>query len=123
FSSCGRILSPALIALALLAQTSSAQEKKTAKPKAPIAAKAPAQAKPAAASSKYDQFLSANMKLLNVLSRYADTLSGATDTATAGLALNQIEIITNDAINAGEELVRLGKPSPDMEAKLAKDPD
>jgi hypothetical protein len=127
FPSFGSFLSAALLCAALtgLTGTVAAQEKKSGKSKAPLASKpGPGAAKPAAAAgSKYDQILAANLKLLNVLSRYADTLSGATDTATAGLALNQIETITKEAITAGEELVKLGKATPEMEAKLAKNPD
>jgi hypothetical protein len=61
------------------------------------------------------------MKLLNVLSRYAEVLAGATDPAAAALALPRIETITKDVITAGDEIVKLGRPAPELESKLARD--
>ena len=114
----------ALIAAVFLGQTGSsfAQEKKTVKPKTAPAKTPPAKV-PGKPASKYDQHLAAQTKLLNVLSRYADALSGATDAGTAALALNQLEAITKDAIIAGEEVVKIGRPTPEIQTKLAKDPD
>ena len=63
------------------------------------------------------------MRLLNILSRYADTLASATDATTASLAASRIETITKDAITAGEELVKLGHPDATVEAKLSRDSD
>lgn len=100
-----------------------AQEKKTPKSKA-AAAKTPAKAtKSPGAVTQYDKHLAANMKFLNVLSRYADCLSTATDATKAALAVNQIENITREAITAGEEIVTLGRPIHILEAKLGKDAD
>jgi len=104
----------------------SAQEKKkNPRSKSTAAGKPSAKspAKPSGSATKYDRYLAANMKFLNVLSRYADALAGATDAATAALAVTRIEAITKDAITAGEELVKLGRPEPAVEAKLAKDTD
>lgn len=103
----------------------SAQDKKSPRSKSTAKAKTSAKspAKTPGAATKYDRHLTANMKLLNVLSRYADALAGATDAATAALAATRIESITKEAILAGEELVKLGRPEPTLESKLAKDPD
>src|SRR5688572_22362640 len=105
--------------------TASAQDRKNPRSKSTAAAKTKAKvpSKTPGAATKYDQHLAANMKLLNVLSRYADALASATDVSTATLAVSQIETITKEAITAGEELVRLGRPEPSLEAKLAKDSD
>ncbi|HWB06815.1 MAG TPA: hypothetical protein VG796_27570 [Verrucomicrobiales bacterium] len=115
-------LAPAVMAITLGSPgPAGAQEKKPSKAKNSGTGKAAAKAP--AAQSKYDQHLSANLKLLKVLSRYAETLSSATDATAAGMAVNQIETITKDAIIAGEELVKLGKPAPDVAIKLAQNPD
>ena len=98
-----------------------AQEKKTTKSKSDGAAKTAA--KSPGAATQFDKHLAANMKLLNVLSRYAECLTSATDVTTAALALDQLEDITREAITAGEAVVKLGRPTPDLEAKLAKDAD
>lgn len=99
-----------------------AQEKSGSKTKAKPAAGKSAAKSPGAAT-QYDKHLVANMKLLSVLGRYADCLAGATDATTATLALTQLEGITGEAITAGEALVKLGRPAPDMEAKLGQDAD
>ena len=101
-----------------------AQEKKTPKSKT-AAAKTPAKVAPKSpgAVTQYDKHLAANMKFLNVLSRYAECLSTATDVTKAALALDQIENITRETITAGDEVVKLGRPSPVLEAKLGKDTD
>lgn len=109
-----------------------AQEKKAPKPKAaaaktpvkaPAKSPAPATGKSPGAATQFDKHLAANMKLLNVLGRYADCLSGATDAATATLAANKIGDITRQAAIAGDEVVKLGRPASDLEAKLGKDAD
>ncbi len=107
-----------------LPDLSIAQEKKAPKPRAG-AAKTPAKAtsKSPGAATQYEKHLAANMKLLNVLSRYAECLSTATDATKAALALDQIENITREAITAGEEVVKLGRLSSVLEAKLGKDAD
>lgn len=123
FSSPSPVLSVALAA-AVLAGISipvSAQSKKAEKSKTSAAPKAPA--KSPGAATKYDQHLEANMKLLNVLSRYAEVLAGATDAAAATLAVPRIEAITKEAITAAESIVKLGRPAPDLEAKLARNAD
>ena len=99
-----------------------AQEKAASKTKPKTAAAKPT-AKSQGAATQYDKHLAANMKLLGVLGRYADCLAGATDTTTATLALTQLEGITREAITAGEAVVKLGRATPDMEAKLAQDAD
>jgi len=63
------------------------------------------------------------MKFLGVLSRYAQTLATAKNAATAQQAATKLETITKDAITIGEELVKLGKPTPDIEMRLATDAD
>lgn len=63
------------------------------------------------------------MKLFRVLSHYAEALSEAKDAATAHAAVTKLEGITRDAITAGEEIVKLGKPDAQLEAKLAVNPD
>jgi hypothetical protein len=79
--------------------------------------------KPAAVDPKLKQHLAANMKFFGVLSRYAQTLSSAKDPATARQAATKLETITKDAVTAGEELVKLGKPDPEIEMKLSSDAD
>ncbi len=111
---------------------SSAQEKKAPKRKI-TAVKGPAKpsakstavpsAKTPGAATQLDKHLAANMKLLNVLGRYANSLSSATDAEAAALAVTKIEDITREAITAGEEVVKLGRPAPDLEAKLGRDAD
>jgi hypothetical protein len=119
--------SPLILAIVIgvPAGTASAQGKKQPRPKSTAAVKTAAKSSstPPGAATKYDQHLAANMKLLNVLSRYAVTLARATDTASANLAVARIETITKEAITAGEELVKLGRPEPAVETKLAKDTD
>lgn len=80
-------------------------------------------AKPAAAPTAADKHIAANMKFLGVLSRYAQTLATAKDAATAQAAATKLETITRDAITIGEELVKLGKPTPEIEMRLATDAD
>ena len=135
FSSCLRpAFSGILMAFVVtgIPAPSAAQEKKATKPKtaavktpAKASAKstAPASAKSPGAATQFDKHLAANMKLLNVLGRYADCLSSATDAATATTAVTKIEDITKEAITAGEEVVKLGHPAPVLEAKLGKDAD
>jgi hypothetical protein len=119
--------SPLVLAIVIGAPvgTASAQGNKQPRPKSAAAVKTAAKpsSKTPGATTKYDQHLAANMKLLNVLSRYAVTLARATDTASANLAVARIETITKEAITAGEELVKLGRPEPAVETKLAKDTD
>lgn len=113
-----------MAALPLGIESASAQQKKpAAKSKAPPAEKSskPTGKKPA--TPGYEQHLEANLKLLTILSRYADTLAEATDAASAGLAVTRLESITKEAILAGEAIVKLGRPSPEIEGRLAKDPD
>lgn len=98
-----------------------AQQKKSTKAKPSAAAKAPA--KSPGAATQLEQHISANLKFLTVLSRYADTLASATDADTATAAVPVLESITRDAISAGEAVVKLGRPTPELEAKIAKDPD
>lgn len=112
----------AVMAAGLLfsAGTSGAQAAKSEKGKpAKATSKSGASRKPSAPD--LNQHVAANIKFLNVLSRYADALTAAKDPATAGLAAAQIEVITKDVILAGEELARLGKPSPELETKIAAD--
>jgi hypothetical protein len=105
--------------------TAYGQGSKKPRAKAASTDKVTGKAKPKApgATTSYDQYLIANMKLLNVLSRYAGTLAEATDAASAGRAVTRIEGLTKDAIIAGEELVRLGRPSADVADRLANDAD
>jgi len=106
--------------------------KEKAKPAAKSSAKPTASAKPSTKSgsktpavvdAKLNQHVAANMKLLGVLSRYAQTLSSAKDAATAHQAATKLEVVTKDAVSAGEALVKLGKPDPELEMKLASDAD
>jgi hypothetical protein len=117
-------LSSLLCAASLFAFHGNAAAQNTkGKAKPAVAAKKPA-AKPAvkaAAGTELSKHVAANIKFLNVLSRYADALNAAKDAVTAGLAAAQIEVITKDAIIAGEELAKLGRPSPELEAKIAAD--
>lgn len=119
---CGPLYSAALLFAGFslaVAASAAVPEKKPARSKASAPSKA---AKPGA-TTKLDQYIAANMKFLNLLSRYADALAGATDVPAAGLAVTKIEFITKDAITAGEEIVKLGRPAPELEAKLAKNSD
>ena len=123
----GSLLQAALIltvsSSAALAQAPKDKTKPVvAKPAKPTAAGKPS-AKPSPADAKLNQQLAANMKLFGVLSRYAQTLSTAKDAASAHQAVTKLESITKDAITAGEELVKLGKPDAEMEMKLATDAD
>jgi hypothetical protein len=94
----------------------SGKSKATAKP----SAKGTAAKKPST-EAELGKHVAANIKFLNVLSRYADALNAAKDPATASLAAAQIEVITKDAILAGEELARLGRPTAELEAKISTD--
>jgi len=122
---------PALCAFAALVLTLTGPQAPAQAAKGGKSAKAPAAksgtgAKPAArpaAPSQFDQHLAANLKFFRVLSHYAETLSGAQDATTAHEAVTKLEEITKEAITAGEELVKLGKPAPDLEAKLAANAD
>jgi hypothetical protein len=114
----------AVAALPLGTESTSAQQKKpAAKSNATPGEKSskPTGKKPAAPG--YEQHLEANLKLLTILSRYADTLAEATDAASTGLAVTRLESITEEAILAGEAIVKLGRPTPEIEGRLAKDPD
>lgn len=121
----GHTFCTVMVALAVSSSVATAQakkEKEKSKGDAkPAAAKSGS--KPAAPAAKFDRHLAANMKLFSVLSRYAQTLSSAKDAATAKQAVTKLETITKDAITAGEELVKLGKPDPEIEMRLAGDAD
>ena len=79
------------------------------------------------ATSEVDQsveiYLSAQMNLLSILDRYASALAGAVDQASAQQAVMNIDGITKEIIIAGENLVKLGRPKPEVEARLMKHPD
>jgi hypothetical protein len=108
----------------LLGATASAETKKSPRSKSASAKTTKASAKPTAgATPGYQDHLAANLKLLNILSRYADALAMATNSTTATLALRRIEDATKDVISAGDALVKLGRPEPEVVTKLAKDPD
>ncbi len=69
---------------------------------------------------KVASYVSAHLKFFSILDRYASTLAGATDQAAAKEAVISIDGITKEVIVAGEELVKLGRPAPEMEAKIAR---
>jgi hypothetical protein len=123
----GSAFSVALSVLApviLFGATASAETKKSPRSKSASAKTTKAPAKTTAgAASRYKDHLAANLKLLNILSRYADALAMATNSTTATLALRRIEDATKALITAGDELVKLGRPDPEVVTKLAKDPD
>ena len=120
---------PASVLCALVAAVLAASGFDTsaqAKPAKPAAKKPVAATKTAAkpgTPTKFDQHLAAHLKLFRVLSRYAETLAGAKDAATAHEAATKMDTITKEAITAGEDLVKLGKPSTEIEAKLAVNAD
>jgi hypothetical protein len=112
-----------------LAWSADAQSVKSGKPPKASSGKANSsktsakpEAKPAA-PSKFDQHLAAHLKFFRVLSHYAEALSEAKDAATAHDAATKLQEITREAVAAGEEIVKLGKPGPEIEAKLATNAD
>lgn len=112
----------------VFAQATKEKGKAAAKTPVKSAGSAKSGGKPAAkttsaADAKLNQHLAANMKFFGVLSRYAQTLSSAKDAATAHQAATKLEVITKDVITAGDELVKLGKPTAEIEMKLAGDAD
>jgi hypothetical protein len=119
----------AAVALACSGSQSAAQSAnsgKAAKASSGKASAAKTSAKSAAKSAaptKFDQHLAAHLKFFRVLSHYAEALSEAKDAATAHEAAKKLAEITREAVTAGEEIVKLGKPEPEIEAKLATNAD
>ena len=120
------LLATLTVVLAMGAADASAQATKakaSAKPVATVKTAAKSGAKAPGAATKLDQHLAANLNFFKVLSRYAEALSCAKDAASAHQVVTKLELITKEAITSGEELVKLGKPSVEIEVKLAADAD
>ena len=71
---------------------------------------------------KFEAYLGAQKMFLGVLERYAAALASATDAAAAESAVTRIDTIIKDLVSAGEAMVLLGPPSPEIEDRLTKHP-
>ena len=110
-----------LLAAVALPLTAHGQERKSGKGKP--ASPTRGTPKTQAPQITYEQHLAAQLKLLGVLRRYAEILSEVTNAEAAGVAVARVEAITKEVAAAAEALVKLGPPTPEIEARLAKDPD
>lgn len=111
-----KIRSSILPAIVLLAGTSVAA---TAQETAPAtgAAAAAANAVPAAT---LEMHTTANLQLLNLMEAYADALSAARDRPSAEVSALQIDALAKEATLIGEKVLKLGKPTPEIQSALVK---
>ena len=116
---------PACLFLSLAAASLAPCHAATKKAKAARANTKPSSqaAKNADSGKTVEIYLTAQMNLLSILDRYASTLAGAVDRSSAENAAASIANITKEVIVAGEDIVKLGRPSPDIEAKLMMNQD
>jgi hypothetical protein len=109
----------ALCLAALTAVPAAAQSPASSRPDKDRSAKK----KPASPEErKFEAYLGAQKKFLGVLERYAAALASATDAASAESAVTRIDTIIKDLVSAGEAMVLLGPPSPEIEDRLTKHP-
>ena len=71
---------------------------------------------------RFEAYVGAQRQLLGVLERYAAALASATDVPAAESAVTRIDAIIKDLVSAGEAMVLLGPPAPDIEDRLTKHP-
>lgn len=104
---------PAILLLAGLPAAVTAQE---ATPAAGAAAPA-ANAVPAAT---LEMHTTANLQLLNLMEAYADALGAARDRPSAEVSALQIDALAKEAALIGEKVLKLGKPTPEIQSALVK---